>query len=191
MTRPTPLRLLIAVVALAMVAAACGGDDAAPDEGVASLQTDTTADGAPLAQRQDIEDAVLEFSQCMRDEGVEIPDIQLDADGAPLLNADALGGIDLQSPEFQSAFTGCISIITDAGAFSFDFDPEIEAIIQDQLQQFAECMRREGIEDFPDPIVGGSGTPFPLTAFTNLGDPAFQTALETCQQESTFTGLDE
>lgn len=175
---------------MALFAASCGGDDTTEDEGVATLQDETT-DSTLAVQRQDIEDAVLEFSQCMRDEGVDIPDIQLDADGAPILDAGALQGIDLQSPEFQSAFTSCIGIITDAGAFAFDFDPEIEAIIQDQLQQFAECMRREGIEDFPDPIVGGSGTPFPLTAFTNLGDPDFQAALETCQQESTFTGLDE
>lgn len=190
MTRSTPLRTLVVVLVLALIAAACGGDDSANEEGVATLQDDTTDSTLPV-QRQDIEDAVLEFSQCMRDEGIDIPDIQLDADGAPILDAANLQDIDLQSPEFQSAFTSCISVITDAGAFAFDFDPEIEAIIQDQLQQFAECMRREGIEDFPDPIVGGSGTPFPLSAFSDLGDADFQAALESCQQESTFSGLDE
>jgi hypothetical protein len=134
---------------------------------------------------------VLEFTSCMRDEGVAVPDIELDADGAPLLDGATLEGIDLESDDFQAAFSACIGIITDAAAFEFDFDPEIEAIIQDQLQAFAECMRREGITDFPDPIVGGSGTPFPLTAFTDLAEDDFQAALETCQQESTFTGLTE
>ncbi|MDH3755676.1 MAG: hypothetical protein OEU32_17570 [Acidimicrobiia bacterium] len=189
MTRPTSIRILIAVLAMAVAAAACGGDEAAND-GVATLQDDTVVAGN-TPQRAEIEDAVLGFTRCMRDEGVEVPDIQLGADGAPQLDPQRLQGIDLEAPEFQSAFTTCIGIIADAGAFEFDFDPEIEAIVQDQLQAFAECMRGEGIEDFPDPEVGGSGPPFPLTAFTNLADESFQTALETCQQETAFSELEE
>lgn len=176
------------MVVIGLAVAACGGDDAERD-GVASLGGDTPGE-TPEAQRPDVADAVLEFSQCMRDAGIDLPDIALDADGAPLIDGPTLERLDLDSPEFEDAFVGCIDIMTDAGAFSFDFDPEVEAVVQDQLQQFAQCMRRMGIENFPDPVVGDSGTPFPLSAFTDIAEDDFRTALDTCQQESTLTDLD-
>lgn len=185
-----PLRVLVTLVATVLVANACGGDDVAEDDGVATLQ-DTTVVTEEAPQRQDIDEAVLDFTQCLRDEGIEVPDIALGADGAPQLDPAQLQDLDLDSAEFQTAFDTCIGIIADSGAFSLELDPEIEAIIQDQLQAFAECMRREGIEDFPDPQVGGNGLPFPASAFTRVGDEGFQTALDTCQQETAFDGLDE
>lgn len=189
MIRTPALRILSLLVVLGLLAAACGGsNDESQDEDVATLQENQEETDTP-EDRQDVEDAVLEFSQCMRDEGIDIPDIELDATGAPILDEAAIEGVDLESDAFRNAFTGCIGFITDASASSFDFDPRLEAIIQDQLTEFAACMRREGIADFPDPVIGSSGTPFPLSAFTNFGDPDFSAALETCQQESSFAGL--
>ena len=100
-----------------------------------------------------------------------------------------MAGVDLSSREFQAAFASCASILTSAGAFSFDFDPELQAIFQDQLQQFSQCMRREGVPDFPDPIAGTSGIPYPIAAFEDFTSDAFQSALETCQQQIGFSGL--
>ncbi len=46
-------------------------------------------------------------------------------------------------------------------------------------------MRDEGFEDFPDPNLTGF-TPYPLTAFQDIGEPAFDAALEVCQEDIAF-----
>lgn len=180
-------RVLAVLCAFVLVVAACGGDDEPAPEGVASIED--TNDAGGQTERPEIEDAVLDFTQCLRDEGFDVPDIELDANGAPIIGTEDVAGVDLSSPEFQNAFAACSSILTSAGAFSFDFDPELQAIFQDQLQQFSECMRREGVPDFPDPLAGTSGIPYPIDAFSNFTDEAFQAALETCQQQIGFSGL--
>lgn len=177
---------LAAVLALGVLGA-CGDDDAEPDE-VASISGDDADQGG--SARQGIEDALLDFTACLRDQGIEVPDIQLDAAGAPLIRPDDIAGIDLDSPEVQAAVGTCLPILTDAGAFSFADDPELQALLQDGLQDFAVCMRREGIDDFPDPD-SSAAIPFPVTAFTDLANPSFQDALEVCRRQVGIPGLGE
>lgn len=173
---------------LTLVAGACGGDDETEASGVLTLDESTEAAG-DNSGRQSVEDAVLDFTACLREEGIDVPDIQLDADGAPILDPEVIQGIDLQSPEFLGAVAGCISILSDAGAFSFSADPELEALQADQLQAFSECMRREGIDDFPDPDTDAA-IPFPITAFTRFNATPFQDALTVCRAEISVDGLD-
>ncbi|MBA2337488.1 MAG: hypothetical protein H0V96_07005 [Acidimicrobiia bacterium] len=179
--------LLLAAVLAAGVLGACGGDDAEPDE-VASISGDDADQGG--SARQGIEDALLDFTACMRDQGIEVPDVQLDAAGAPMIRPDDIAGIDLESPEVQAAISACLSILTDAGAFSFADDPELQALLQDSLQDFAVCMRREGIDDFPDPD-SSAAIPFPVTAFTAFANQSFQDALEVCRRQVGIPGLGE
>ena len=64
-------RLIVAIAALAMLLAACSGDGGT---GVASLDTGTTPQAeTPAADADDVteEEALLAFSACMRDNGVE------------------------------------------------------------------------------------------------------------------------
>lgn len=184
--RTRTLHILTTVLLVTTLVVACGGDDDATD-GVASIETPTD-DAARGGGRQGMESAVLEFTSCLRGEGVEVPDIQLDSDGAPLIRPDDVAALDLESDEFQEAFDGCLPILTDAGAFSFDSDPELEALLSDQLQAFAECMRREGVTDFPDPTPSAA-TPFPLSAFLEFAGEDFQDALSTCRSEISVEGL--
>ena len=142
---PLALTLFLALVA------GCGDDDE-PDEQVASISDDEEDGGGD--SRQGIEDALLDFTQCLRDEGIDVPDVQLDSSGAPIIRPEDIAGIDLESPEVQAAADTCLPILTDAGAFSFADDPELQALLQDSLQEFAVCMREEGIADFPDPDPG-------------------------------------
>lgn len=186
-SRSTWIRLVAAILALLVIVAGCGGDDESEATGVASIDASGGEDGPP--QRQEIEDAVLDFTQCLRDEGFDVPDIELDANGAPIIRTQDVAGVDISSREFQSAFASCTPILTSAGAFSFDADPELQAIFQDQLQEFSQCMRQEGVTDFPDPIAGAAGIPYPLDAFSDFTSDAFQAALETCQQQIGFSGL--
>ncbi|NND02876.1 MAG: hypothetical protein HKN91_08815 [Acidimicrobiia bacterium] len=177
------------LLALLLIAAACGGGDEA-DNAVASLQTDapgsTTTTAAPAAG----DEALLEFSQCMRDEGIPLPDIAIDADGAPILDPALLDTIDVESDEFNSAFEACQPILAASAAFNVDIDPQLQAQIMDQLFVFSQCMRDSGFDDFPDPSDVGSGAPpYPISVFADFSDPDFEAALEECQRNLAFPGF--
>lgn len=174
-------------VAIVLVVASCGGDDNGADDGVLSLQDD---DGAAVSTTSRIaaDEAVLEMTQCMRDKGLEVPDIGITADGQLDLRPEDFDTIDVDSDEFQEAFTSCIAIFQLSGGFDVALDPELEALFQDQLQDFSQCMRDNGVPDFPDPQTG-TGTPYPLTAFADFNDSTFQDALEDCRETVSFTGF--
>jgi hypothetical protein len=174
-------------VAVLLIVASCGGDDNGGDDGVLSLQDD---DGSAVTTttRIDADEAVLEVTRCMRDRGLEVPDIGITNDGQLDLRPEDFENIDVDSDEFQEAFTSCIAVFQLSGGFDVALDPELEALFQDQLQDFSQCMRDNGIGDFPDPQTG-TGTPYPLTAFADFTDSTFQNALETCRETVSFTGF--
>ena len=180
-----PILLLILVIALA--ATACGGNDESEDEGVLTLQ-EQDSDSVTTTTRLSADEAVLDVTRCMRDRGIDVPDIGITADGQLDLRPEDLVGVDLDSNDFQEAFASCIAVFQLSGGFDVSLDPELEALFQDQLQEFSQCMRDNGVVDFPDPQTG-SGTPYPLTAFLGFGDPTFEEALETCRQTISFAGL--
>ncbi len=177
------------LVALALVVAACGGSEEA-DNGVASLQTDTPEQTTTTAPPVAGDEALLEFSQCMRDEGIPLPDIAVDAEGAPILDPALLDTIDVQSDEFNGAFEKCQPILAASQAFSVDIDPQLQAQIMDQLFVFSQCMRDAGFGDFPDPTDLGSGAPpYPISVFAQFSDPEFEAAIEDCQRNLAFPGF--
>ena len=66
------LWLLILVIALA--ATACGGGDDSEDEGVLTLQ-EQDSDSVTTTTRLGADEAVLDVTRCMRDRGIDVPDI--------------------------------------------------------------------------------------------------------------------
>jgi hypothetical protein len=182
-------RISATLTVLALLAAACGGGDDPAPAGIPSLEDTsgdvTTTTEAALAG----DEALLVFSQCMRDEGIPLPDIGVDADGAPLLDPALLDVIDIESDQFTDAFEKCQPILEQSQAFNVDIDPALQAQIEDQLFNFSQCMRDNGFEDFPDPGSLESGQPYPLTLLTQFEDPAFEAAVEVCQRELAFSGF--
>lgn len=204
-------RLLPLMVVLALLAA-CGGANAAADEGLATLEepsqsgesaTTTTASAA------DVEEAALAFSQCMRDEGVtDFPDPQFSegGGGVTLEGPDGEnGGIEFQSDEVQAAFEACSEVLEGAafgpGGGNFDLTE-----LQDNLLAMAECLRDQGLDvDDPDlsnfgpaagrpePTEGGTDegertftAAVPIFGDLDMEDPEVQAAMETCQEEVGF-----
>ncbi len=174
------------LLTVAFVAAACGSNSSGSE--VASLATSgpAAASAAPSTGPVDFQESLLKYTQCLRDNGLDVPDPQFGADGRPQFGAGAggaggrFGDIDLDSPEFQAAQEACGDIL--AGV-QRQIDPEVLAERQAQLLVFAECMRDEGI-DFPDPQLGTDGGPrFGAGRFGGLDfqSPEFQTAFEVCQ----------
>jgi hypothetical protein len=168
-----------------LVACGDGGD---PDAEVASLGTDAatedTTDGtaADDGGALDPEEAMLEFAECMRDHGVDMPDPQTDGNGRGMI---AING-EADDPEFQEAQEACQPIMDEAMG-DFEIDPEREAEMREELLAFSECMREHGI-DMPDPVFSDSGGARVEMEAPASGDvPAFddeefQAAAEECNR---------
>ena len=178
-------RSLIAIVALAIVLAACGGSDG----GVASLEDsnkvpDTVVPGAD----QSFEESVLAFAACMRDNGVEdFEDPDFNADGSLMFRAGPQSS-DVDPDTMRAAFEACQSHL-EGIAFGPGAIDLTEA--EDRLLEFAVCMRENGYDmpdpdfsNFASPDEGGGG---PFNAQIDPDDPAFQSALEAC--EGVFDGF--
>lgn len=184
MRRLAPLLIAVVVVGACTSGTEGAGDtDTIPssDDLVESV-TDPVDTTTTTLGRLGLEQATLEFTSCLRDEGIDSPDIRLDAEGRPVLD-ELLEAVDTSTPEFAEALRACASILTRAGALDLRTDPELQAVIIDQLQEFSDCMRREGIGSFPDPdpAFTGTGSPYPL-ADVPFDDPLFEKATFSCQE---------
>jgi len=181
------------VVVIALLAVACGGsegtsEDGSETDGVASIRSSDSDDS--VEPRIAFEEGLLQFTACMRDNGADIADIQVNADGQPILSTGLVEGIDTQSSEFDAALVACIGILADASPVQIGADPELQAAVQDTLRDFSACMRSNGVENFPDPAPGfdGRGFPYPLTALDTI-DEDLDGALETCSELLSFPGV--
>jgi len=139
-----------------------------------------------------LEEALLAFTACMREEGIDLPDPELDAAGNLKLvsfmadagmAAAAAGGTEA----LREAATACRSHLVGVALRFASID---RTEMQDRLLAYAGCMREHGY-DLPDPDFSGAGPgmrgPFPGLGLEALGDPAFVEANESC--ERVFAGM--
>jgi hypothetical protein len=171
-------RLILLFATLALVAAACGGST---DDRVATLEDARPTTVAAQDELAADEARLIEFTQCMRDNGVpEFPDAAVTEDGAV-----DFGGFEqfneFDQDDLEIAFDACLDKLEGLsfapGGANFDLTG-----IQDTLLEFAQCMRDNGF-DMPDPDFSnfdlGSGVgPFGEIDPT---DPGFDEALEACE----------
>jgi len=167
------------LLAFGLLATACSSADS--DSGVASLEDQTlseTVDAAvPDAATQ--EEAVMEFTVCLRDEGLIVDDPMVDDQGN--LRPPRLRDIESVDREVaDAAFESCSVYLEDV---TFGLESEDRTEREDDLLAFAACARENGY-DMPDPDFSaertpgqGGGGPF---AGLDREDPAFQTALAAC-----------
>jgi hypothetical protein len=187
----------VAVVLAAGLLAACGGSGGAESPEVASLDDGTTttdssnSDGTDNSEAspEDREQALLDYAECMRDHGIDMPDPQISSeDGGGILIQQEGDGADMnpESEEFQQADEACQPILEEAMG-DMEIDPEQQAEMREQLLEFAQCMRDHGI-DMEDPVFDENGR---VQIKTNGpsdggGDPRddedFQAAQEACNQ---------
>jgi hypothetical protein len=150
----TSLRRVAATVLGVVLLAGCSGGGGST--GVASLSgTGDTAATDTGASTQLTEEKALEFSQCMRDNGVaDFPDPTVDADGNVQLGrraraADAEGAPTQDDTAFRTAREACSSILQGLtfgggrGGPGGGFD---NTQLQDALVQFSDCLRGEGLD---------------------------------------------
>jgi hypothetical protein len=171
-----PVRHLIAWGAMMLALTACGGIAAGNTTPTLPTLSDTARDGSATTsttEAVDPEVAFQEYTTCMREHGVEMPDPATDGGGI------VLGGDDFDLEVFEEASTECDPIL-EAAFGEFEMIPEMEAEMRDQELAFAQCMRENGIEDWPDPGTDGSN-------MIELGDgidpEEVEPAIEKCSQE--------
>ena len=144
---------IAALIPLVLLSVACGGSEESSG-GVASLGADTQ-DATGTGGEMSFEEAATKYAECMREQGVDVPDPTTREDGStgfvitPEMEMDASRG------EFEDADKKCRPILANAKP------PEISEEDQEEMGEaaleFAECMREHGI-DMPDPEFGEDGS---------------------------------
>lgn len=138
------LRSLSALALTALIGAGCSN-------GPASTGTGTSSAGNSGANRTDTSTGkAVQFAKCMRDNGVSnFPDP--DSLGQFTIDAIANGtGVDTSSPAFQEALQSCKGL-EPAGFTGTTRTPQQ----QEAGLKFAQCVRDNGVTDFPDPLPDG------------------------------------
>lgn len=177
-----------AVIVVALLAAACGSAGTA--DGVASLADEPPSAPETPPTTLDQEAAILAFTQCLREQGLDVADPEVDADGnlRPLLRPARPQDIDRE--EAAAAREACAEYLD---AIALGFERVDRGIIEDLLVEYAACMRDNGVDmpdpgfdDGPGPGQGPGGGPF---GEIDRDDPAFQEADGVCRSVFTDTGL--
>jgi hypothetical protein len=199
----------IGILAAALLSA-CGNGGGGAE--VASLGGDEGETASTLSA-EDTEEALLDWVSCMREHGIDMPDPSTDADGNLVLEPmiiQAGEGEELPEPpdreEMQAADADCGR--PPEGAFGGDGPMDREQMQEDMLA-LAECMRDNGIADFPDPdfsdmgpgvveldadeepaggMGGGVRIGGPFGEDVDMDDPEVQAAFETCAEEVGMPG---
>ena len=174
-------KIKIFVFVAIFTACTIGGEES---QGVVTIESTTAT--TVLDEETTFEEGVLEFAQCMREEGINFPDPTFDIDGNPQFD-----NLEIENEEeFESAFENCEDILRNALPEQFDLDPEVEAALVDASLEFSQCMRDQGI-DFPDPKPGEFGFFAFRDADIDFSSEAVQEAFEICQPENPLENLDD
>jgi hypothetical protein len=124
------------VAMVSLISAGCGGTGSAGTGSSGSNGAATTREKA------------VKFSECMRENGVsDFPDP--DASGAFTIETIANGSsVDTSSVAFKQALTACKDL-EPPGFTGETRSPEQ----QEAALEFAQCIRDNGVKDFPDPAI--------------------------------------
>jgi hypothetical protein len=162
--RSRAARALAVIAAAGLFAAGCGGSDESGSGGGSEASAASDPDVA--------------YAECMRENGVpEFPD---PVNGQLQLQATPGSGLDPDSPEFKRAQEACQDLApagADAGAGP---DPDLQA----QVLDYAKCIRKNGVPEFPDPDFSGGGVIMGLPPGVDENSEQFQSAQQACQDKA-------
>ncbi|MEU0275296.1 hypothetical protein [Streptomyces sp. NPDC006307] len=130
--RTTKIRHCTALAALALLAAACSGTEAAPKN------DDVSGEGKKA-------DQALEYRTCLREQGLDVPEPKPGQDPRSL----AIGG-NVSKEQMDKAFQACRGK-GGGGAGA----GELTQADKDKALAFARCMRENGV-NMPDPKFDGA-----------------------------------
>ncbi len=167
-------RTLVAVLAAtaSLAVAACGSDPQTPTSSSPGGKR-----GVDAASKK----AMLQFAQCMRDHGVDMPDPTFSEGGARVTMREDKGA----DPEKQRAAEQACQKYQDQ-VKPPPVSAEQEKKMKEAALKNAQCMRDHGI-DMPDPQFGEGGRITQKIGKESGIDPTsqkFQDAMKACQKEA-------
>lgn len=121
-----------------------GGDGVASAGGTPTASASSATGNSRPDPVKDQEN-FLKYAQCMRDQGIDMPDPKMDG-----------GGISMMIPQgtdkakVDAANELCKQHLPNGGQ-PMKADPEM----QEKMRKFAQCMRENGLPEFPDPGEDG------------------------------------
>jgi hypothetical protein len=161
---------LILVVVISLLIPACGSDS----NDVPSLAATPTPGAAD--EIVDVEAKMMEFTECLRNEGLEVIDPVVDSDGF-IEKPEFAEGFEPTKEEANAAFEACAEIIEN---ITFE-QKEVDRSEQlDQYLALAACLRDEGF-DIDEPTA--ETLEIWMGDFKNMfdwKDPDAQAAFDTC-----------
>jgi hypothetical protein len=165
------------VSVLALVAVACTTPSKESSPTVKAITT-ATIPGTTTSTVSTIE-ATEMFYNCLVAIGIDIEPIALDAQGRPRLEL-VMREIDFSDPDSVSALSACSEHLG-SGALELTQTPILASAVVDLLKEFSQCVRSQGVPEFPDPIpeYNGIGGPYP-PAEIPYADPALSDAVDAC-----------
>ncbi|MCY3910841.1 MAG: hypothetical protein OXF99_04960 [bacterium] len=149
----------------------------------AQADTDEELSEEELLRMRD--EAFVDFSRCIRDEGFpDFPDIDSSqiVDQASFLRAMQEAGVSFTQPGLAPALQTCASVFSELIALAPQQDTNVQQVEREEnAVAFSQCMRDQGVDEFPDPDFGQ----YPNTGFPGQGDgsgvtPEIQAALRVC-----------
>jgi hypothetical protein len=168
------LRLLAALAMITLISAGCSN---------AAAQTGTASSGGTTAATRE---QAVKFAACMRANGVrEFPDP--DASGQMTIDGIANGSsLDTDSAAFKQAISACKDL-EPAGFTGSKRSPEQ----QQAALEVAQCIRDNGVKDFPDPAPDGPlvDTNRIPSAATSGGMSNLNAAMQKCRGSAGKAGV--
>ncbi len=162
--------LAMSVLAVTLLLSACSGGTS---NGAGSPDP---ADTAPRGSAAGPYDQALAYAECMRKNGIaEFPDP--DSNGGFEIKVERGSSLDRSNPQYQAAEEACESLKPDGPG------PGEDGGNREANLKYSQCMRENGIEEFPDPDSNGNlritGGP---DSEINQENPEFQAAQEACKE---------
>jgi hypothetical protein len=170
--------LLLVAFSLALSACTQGARTDVPTASETQGQAqDNPAGQNPSPTPVDEADATLVYAQCVRDNGCpEFPD-PIPGQGI-MLRRDQ--GMSFNDPRMLAAMEACQDLRPAGMAGGGTGDPEE---MMEMMLEFAQCMRDNGVSEFPDPQPGGGRMMIGPEAGINPFSPTFQAAAQTCMAD--------
>jgi hypothetical protein len=145
----------VAILLSGVLVAGCGGGSpsptarttgaATPGRSSAAARTGSHAGSSTRSSAGPPE--ALAFAKCMRSNGVSSFPDPSPGGGFAFQASSAI----VSSPAFRTAQAKCAKLMPGPGAGGESFPAQVKAHALAQLRGVAQCMRRHGIPDFPDP----------------------------------------
>lgn len=186
--------LAIAIGSTLLMAAACSSNSSAPkvaslgdNSGTPMNRSGGSSNSATTSTTSDPTRLLDEWASCMRshgDPGQADPTVDANKIIHVVLPLSVPGGLFGSNGQASSGpGSYCATYLTDASTALRAGQPAPKAPTQAELVKYADCMRANGISDFPDPSGAGG---FALNAGGDLSQnsPALQQAAKTCSAKT-------